>query len=51
MIDWVYPLTFLRNEEGDSLQLHEVYSVIAPLPLPPLGVLAVFLVFTVCEAD
>ena len=47
-IDWVYPLTFLRNEEGDNLQLHEVYSVIAMLLLPPLGVLAVFFMGTVC---
>ena len=47
-IDWVYPLTFLRNEEGENLQLHEVYSVIAMLLLPPLGVLAVFFMGTVC---
>jgi diguanylate cyclase (GGDEF)-like protein len=47
-IDWAFPLRFLRNEEADSLQLHEVYAVIAMLLLPPMGVLAVFLIGTVC---
>ncbi len=45
-IGWVFPLRFLRNEEAETLQLHEVYSVIAMLLLPPMGVLAVFLIGT-----
>ena len=45
-IGWAYPLRILRNEEAETMHLDEVYFVIAVLLLPPMGVLAVFLLGT-----